>query len=245
MTSQSASQLAEAFVPLAVLGASLAGSLHCIGMCGGLVTAVAKDKRSVALYHLGRLLGYGTLGAIAGFLGEKIFRSTLSGGGWLPWIAASALALSFIFLGIRVWREKPMHLSLPAFLLPLYFSSMKGLKKEMSMTAFSTGLFSVFLPCGWLHSFVLAAVATRSPFTGAAFLSLFWLGTLPALSIAPLFVHRVLQPIAIRAPKISGAFLVLAGVVALSYKVLPLTWSVSAGEHSQSGQHCPHPAHAK
>ncbi|MDD2849242.1 MAG: sulfite exporter TauE/SafE family protein, partial [Desulfuromonadaceae bacterium] len=55
--------------------AGLAGSGHCLGMCGGIVTALALSKRDSAaaqrflfnlLYHVGRICTYSLLGLLAG-----------------------------------------------------------------------------------------------------------------------------------------------------------------------------------
>ena len=59
---------------LTVLGASLLGSLHCAGMCGGFVafyagTGDGRAGLSHAAYNLGRLAAYAVLGAMAGALG--------------------------------------------------------------------------------------------------------------------------------------------------------------------------------
>jgi uncharacterized protein len=65
----------------AVVTASLLGSLHCVGMCGPLALWAAGADRSrdgisltiaSALYHLGRMLTYGLVGAAAGFLGTLL-----------------------------------------------------------------------------------------------------------------------------------------------------------------------------
>ena len=50
----------------------LGGSLHCVSMCGGLVTACAKTKREVAVYQVGRLMGYLLIGLFASVLGHLL-----------------------------------------------------------------------------------------------------------------------------------------------------------------------------
>lgn len=63
-----------------VIISSLAGSLHCVGMCGGLLslcclssTEHPSSKRLILpeiTYHLMRLISYMSLGAIAGSIGS-------------------------------------------------------------------------------------------------------------------------------------------------------------------------------
>ena len=64
-----------------VLVMSLLGSLHCAGMCGGLMFfALGSDQdrtkkarvRLQSAYHGGRLVTYTILGVIAGALGQAI-----------------------------------------------------------------------------------------------------------------------------------------------------------------------------
>lgn len=66
---------------VAVLTASLLGSLHCVGMCGPLAlwasgSAESRPKREVAiaggLYHLGRLVTYAVVGLAAGYVGQLV-----------------------------------------------------------------------------------------------------------------------------------------------------------------------------
>lgn len=200
------------WIPVAVLTASLLGSGHCVAMCGGLVLATTQNRKSIWSYHLGRLAGYCGLGAIAGFLGEKIFQSAEFS--WIPWISTFMMAFIFIYLGIRIWLGKPLHL----FKLPKAF-----FQKIPSSSSVMIGLFSAFLPCGWLHVFVLGAVGTQSPVLGALNLLFFWLGTLPALTFAPYAARKVFQPVSRRLPKLSAIMLILIGIGSLGMKMLPKT----------------------
>src|SRR3954469_11433477 len=76
-SSASRSRLAEhAMIALwiTILGSSLAGSLHCVAMCGPLVgLSASKQSLSLALVHaLGRLTTYAALGALAGAVGGAV-----------------------------------------------------------------------------------------------------------------------------------------------------------------------------
>ncbi|TMQ22619.1 MAG: hypothetical protein E6J90_12105 [Deltaproteobacteria bacterium] len=58
----------------AILGSSLAGSLHCVAMCGPLVGlhGGARSLRLALIHALGRLTTYGALGALAGLVGSAV-----------------------------------------------------------------------------------------------------------------------------------------------------------------------------
>ena len=63
---------------LSIFAASIAGSVHCVGMCGGLMLAATGTKLGAqAAYHLSRLLAYFSIGALSGFLGKQIFSEAL------------------------------------------------------------------------------------------------------------------------------------------------------------------------
>ncbi|MBI4951427.1 MAG: sulfite exporter TauE/SafE family protein, partial [Myxococcales bacterium] len=63
-----------------IVGASLAGSVHCAGMCGGFVALAAGGAAPTAPrrwlpqlgYHAGRLVAYLALGTAAGALGSAV-----------------------------------------------------------------------------------------------------------------------------------------------------------------------------
>jgi sulfite exporter TauE/SafE len=194
-------------------------------MCGGLILTVARDQHALCRYHLGRLIGYCGLGAIAGLLGEAVLQSdafTL-----IPWFSTALLASGFTFLGIRLWTGKPLHL----FTLPRWIW-----KHFMGVGPGTTGLLSAFLPCGWLHAFVLGATATRSATQGAMYLFVFWLGTLPALSITPLLATRVFKPFFRRLPRLSAAILISIGIGSLGMKMLSHYQHLPTSCHSHSDE---------
>lgn len=70
-------------IPLLVLIASLMGSMHCLGMCGAIVSVLKPTPAGVASYHLGRLLGYLSLGGLAGLAGGAAARAAAPSDCWL------------------------------------------------------------------------------------------------------------------------------------------------------------------
>lgn len=210
---------APKLVPIAVITASLIGSLHCTGMCGPLVAASARGMVQTVLYHLGRLVGYVTLGALAGLLGQEVLKTPVNL--IASWLATATVAVTFILLGVRSWMGKKAHLALPKPLLRFYSNAWKHRYGSEKLRASLTGLLSVLLPCGWLHSFVLAAVALGNMWSGVALMTFFWLGTVPALTAAPVLFHKVLGPLSRRAPKVTGILLITAGVIVFGMKFAP------------------------
>lgn len=220
------------WIPATVLAAGLTGSLHCTAMCGPLVVAATlpserdsagRPRRSgalIAFYQLGRLAGYVSLGAVAGALGAGVFAGVT--GTTLSWVSTFVIAAAFGVLAWKAWRGEPPHL-LPASLSASPLRKILGAKSlPPSARAASVGALSALLPCGWLHSFVLAAATTRSAAAGAVLMAVFWTGTLPALSIAPLVIRKLLDPLRRVAPRASAVLLLLAALASIGLQWAPL-----------------------
>ncbi|MEL7473077.1 MAG: sulfite exporter TauE/SafE family protein [Planctomycetota bacterium] len=177
----------------AVLAASLVGSLHCAGMCGvfvamacGLNTNDRKQHaRLQSLYHGGRLIGYTTLGAIAGALGGALdLGASLAG---FAHAAAIFAAAAMLIIGIGVLLQnhgvRLAKLRPPA---PLQRLFQRGVKLADRLTparrALMIGALTVLLPCGWLYAFAIVAASTAHPLSGALVMAAFWTGTVPILA---------------------------------------------------------------
>ncbi len=202
------------FVPIAIVTASLFGSPHCIGMCGGLIVSACRTKTETICYHLARLASYFFLGSLAGFLGEHAFHSPIFS--ILPWVTSGLLALGFIVSGIQIWKGRSPHF----FQLPIPFYT--SFQRVLGRGPISTGLLTGFLPCGWLHTFILGALATGNPWFGGLYLALFWLGTLPALILTPLTFNSFLRPLFRGSPQISAFLLVSLGLFSLLIRIVPM-----------------------
>lgn len=204
-------------------------------MCGPLIAASTSGFSAVAVYHVTRLAGYLALGALAGLVGETVL-ATSAVNVFASWAAALTIGLTFVFLGVQSWRGRAPHLPMPRFVgrvLPRIFN---GRYRGPHVRAGVIGLFTALLPCGWLHSFVLAAVTTKSVASGATLMALFWMGTLPALTAAPVLFHRVLGPLTRRAPRITAVLLIAAGVGLMGSRVAA---TMRAGGHERHAMSSP------
>lgn len=207
---------------LAVFGASLAGSLHCAGMCGPLVVMWAGqdgDPRAARLghvaYNAGRLAAYAAMGAVAGAIGAAVevtgavagFSGTAAilGGAFVAlWGLHGVLSA----LGVRVPRLTP-----PARWTRAASRAM-GAVQGMPVPARAglLGLFSALLPCGFLWAFVATAAGTGDPASGAAVMALFWSGTLPALVAVGAAARRLAGPLRRRLPLVTAAVVLVVGL---------------------------------
>lgn len=217
------SDVTHVMIPAAVLMASLAGSGHCALMCGGLVMSAARSVWQQFYYHAGRLLGYAVLGGLSGWLGESAVARLPAGvSEWAAWM----IALSFIALGLAGWKNGSWHLPVPGaakinqWTLHLFRRLTDSSRPERSYYAGLIGLLSIFLPCGWLYSFVLASASMADPLKGALMMAVFWTGTLPALAVSPWIMSKIFSLPKGIMPKISSVLLIAAGVLPILLRYL-------------------------
>lgn len=211
---------------LAVLGASLVGSLHCVGMCGGIVAlctgGLDAEDRSVgqlAAWNLGRLVTYSGLGAASGAIG----RAVDFGGGsvGLPRLAAIVAGAMMIGMGlIALARAAGVGIACPSAPAPVRNVIGRGVKSAMSLSptrrSATIGLLTGFLPCGWLYAFVAASATTGDPLSGALVMTAFWLGTVPAMVGVGLGVRFAGARLRRHLPTLTAALLVIVGLVAVT-----------------------------
>lgn len=205
----------------AILVASLLGSLHCAGMCGAFVALATGDTKGwqpAAAYHGGRLISYITLGAIAGAAGTLInIAGSLAGLQTAATILAGATMVGFgVVCLLRTQGVRISHLRLPLSWTRLVSrASGVAMNRPPVVRAGIIGLSTTFLPCGWLYAFVVTAAGTGSIFPGMLVMSIFWIGTLPALIVVGTGVRHLLGPIGKRAPLITSLLLVGVGMYTL------------------------------
>ena len=170
------------------------GATHCAGMCGPFVIAQAAavadraqaggmlarlSGAALAPYHLGRMLGYGALGAAAGGLAGVVafgtgFRFVLAG------LLAVAAVLMFAQASARIAALLPR---MPAPRLPAGLERRLGalLAAPTGLRGVALGLMLSALPCGLLYGALAGAAATGSALGGALAMVAFVAGTMPAL----------------------------------------------------------------
>lgn len=205
--------------------ASLVGSLHCAGMCGAFValaTGTGDSARSAILgqaaYHVGRLISYTILGALAGAAGGLLdLTSTLAGLEPLAAAVAGGMMVGFgVVALLRASGVKIAHLRLPAGWNRLVARiSAQNMSRPPIIRAGTIGLCTTLLPCGWLYAFAITAAGTGKPLNGALVMAAFWLGTVPALVVVGTSIRQLLGPLGRRAPALTSILLVLVGLYTL------------------------------
>lgn len=197
----------------------LAGSAHCLGMCGSIGTALgasAQKPVQALAYHGGRLLSYSAIGLLCGAV-LPLLGIHPAMGAWGIWLRrATALLIAFIglqqLLGINLFRcleragkilWRPIGRLLPNFL-----------PARTASDAFILGILWGMLPCGLIYGALAVAISTANPFAAAAVMLAFGFGTLPAMLSLTLFSQQAAGWLSGRWPRLclGGALLVLAAV---------------------------------
>lgn len=197
---------------MAALLTGLAGSLHCVGMCGPLAVALPVGRLPVPqrmparwLYNAGRVAAYSMLGAVAGSLGQGLL---LTGLQRPVSMAAGLLLLVWLGLGHLVpvrWQMAPLVRWLTAPLTRLLRQPTLG---QFTGLGFLNGL----LPCGSVYIALVGSLTMPTPLGGAAYLFTFGVGTLPAMLSIQLITSRltpVLRRRFQRALPVATAFIAL------------------------------------
>lgn len=210
-----------AFLTLGILGS--AG--HCVGMCAPFVLLVSRRYGlpagshvpwiAQAWYTVGRLVTYGTLGALAGGLGL-----VLQSAGALLGLQRAATVFAGLVL-VASGAAGLLSLTSGGALEGVMGRVVSRIGARMPGHPLVLGLLLGLLPCGLLYTAVMAAMALGGSAQGFLALVLFGLGTSPALlgiSLADALMIRQRASL----NRMSSVFVLAMGAWFLWRAVLPL-----------------------
>lgn len=216
---------------LAAFVFGLLGGAHCIGMCGGIMSAltfaVPPSMRSPARlsglllgYNLGRILSYMAAGALVAALGTVI---ALAPATRLALQVFAAIMLILMALYIADWwkgllRVEAMGKRLWRHLEPFSRRLMPVVKVPQAL---ALGAIWGWLPCGLVYSMLAWSLATAQPLQGALLMGAFGLGTLPALLATGLAARQLGALIRHRATRTLAALLIILFAVWQLFAALP------------------------
>ncbi len=168
------------------------GSMHCVGMCGGLVTTLTMSRPKIwwsglMSYQLGRIATYTFLGFIAGMVGMAITQ--------VPWFADMQRGLTWVAGALMIIFGLNLAGCLPDPFVKMMakFTKIIGLtgwvqsatSSRMPMSWFMVGLFNGLLPCGLVYAGLALSLTSGNIALSAAMMFAFGLGTVPAMTLAP------------------------------------------------------------
>lgn len=180
---------------LAAFVMGIAGSGHCLAMCGGLAGAVGFQRsfKSLFIYNFGRIVSYTLAGILVGTLTyglELVHSQTLI---YLRIIAGLMMILLAVYLlrfsRVLLWVEK-LGSYLWRVIQPLskHTKSLPG-----GLAVFASGMVWGWLPCGLVYSALTWSAAGESIMASALFMLLFGLGTLPSMISVGFFSGKLQQ----------------------------------------------------
>lgn len=179
---------------LAAFLVGLFGSTHCVGMCGGIVSALSlgieqpsRRKKTTLLlfllaYNFGRILSYVLVGIIAGSIGAGLLRF----GPTIDFPLGSLITAFFmISLGLYLanwWRMLTVIEATGHWLWEKIEPwGRRFLPVHNPLQAFGLGLVWGWLPCGLVYSVVAWSLTTSDALQAAMLMAGFGLGTMPAM----------------------------------------------------------------
>jgi uncharacterized protein len=188
----------------------LLSSLHCISMCGPLVSQTSNSAKGHFLYQCGRLISYLILGFILFFLASNLFNSISK---TIQEFSLYFLILLYFYVGIKIWFKKSDSFVFSSFFSKKYKKYFQRIlkSKNKSTVPFLMGLISALLPCGLLHTFLLGVIPIKSPLIVFFYISSFWLATSPVLIGVNFSLRKLKGKININSPKLVGLFYIIMG----------------------------------
>lgn len=217
----------------------LAGNVHCLGMCGGIMAALGlrSDKPSLALigaYNLGRIASYAIIGGVLGGVlasaqaqwpalapalritaGILLIAMGIYLAGWANWLSPLEQ------LGQQLWKRLP-------------HPSLARVRNGQYLQAIGTGMLWGWLPCGLVYSTLAWASIQGNAWQSAVLMAAFGVGTLPAMLASGVFAAQLrhyLQHRGLRA--VTGILVIVFGAWTLAMPLWP--------SHDHAGMH-PSPA---
>ena len=208
----------------------LFSTLHCLGMCGGIIGALTlslpPEVRAsrlrlvsyVGAYNSGRIASYSLAGAVFGAFGQQLFQALSPRYGHLLLQGLAALVLVSIGLYLAGWlprfaRIETLGAPIWRRLEPL---GRRLLPVQSPAHALVLGAVWGWLPCGLVYSALLLTTTTGGPLTGAMTMLAFGAGTVPGVMSAGVFTGWLTR--VTRLPFVrQGVGLMLIGLAVVSF----------------------------
>ena len=207
-------ELAPLLLSALILG--LLGGGHCLGMCGGLMSAltlaIPAERRAqrfqlLLAYNLGRIFSYAAAGLLLGLAGWALNNSPAAM--LLRIIAALLLVAMGLYLAgwwSGLTRIEALGRGLWRYIQPLT-------RRFMPVTnwprALILGGLWGWLPCGLVYSTLLWASSQGNALDSAALMLAFGLGTLPVLLATGMAAERLSALLRERGVRMAGGILVI------------------------------------
>lgn len=204
----------------------LAGSLHCVGMCGPIVLAYSLqvDRAGQTLlsarvgighhlvFHAGRILSYMVLGAVAGAVAHLVNLQAFMG--HLRGIVSLVGGMLLVLMGLVLLKVLP----LPRWAEPSSGSvpwvtrwiRSRGLGGRMAL-----GVATGFLPCMLPWAMMVKAATSSGMAEALSIMALFGLGTVPALFLLGISATAISVRLRLLGERIASIAVISMGAILL------------------------------
>ncbi|WP_372744455.1 sulfite exporter TauE/SafE family protein [Lutibacter sp.] len=195
----------------------LAGSFHCIGMCGPIAFVLPVDRSSklklsfqTFLYHFGRLISYSIIGILFGSIGKGLY---LAGFQQRLSILVGILMIVIVIIPVSIFNK--FNFSKPLYRIIGKIKQQLGLylNKKSNKSLFLIGFFNGFLPCGLVYMALIGSISTGNALNGGLYMFLFGLGTIPLMTAAILLGNFVNLTVRKKIQKAIPVFVVIIGIL--------------------------------
>lgn len=205
----------------------LLGSIHCIGMCGGIAGALgmaiktSSSQRKVILqlgYSFGRISTYAFIGLVGGLFATLI---TFWQTEFMLKLLRIATSVLLILLGLYIagWWRILTHIEQLGHRLWRYLAPLtkRLMPVEHVWQSIALGGLWGWLPCGLIYSSLIWASSYGNAGLSALLMGAFGLGTLPALLVTGSLSYRLRKWIAQKKTReFAGFLLILFGLWTLA-----------------------------
>ncbi|MEI9921356.1 MAG: sulfite exporter TauE/SafE family protein [Bacteroidota bacterium] len=186
----------------------LAGSLHCIGMCGPLA-AVANGGKNV-VYNIGRIFTYGVLGSLVSIIGTGLNMI-----GVQQWVS---IVLGICILVVAIAN---IHLVAPSFVVKFIVH----LRSKFKLRPIFSGMINGLLPCGMTLVALGYCTTVNGPLEGFSSMIIFGLGTLPAMLSFSLIAKSITRKL----PNIQTALMIVSAIILIGRGVYVTAHEIHPG----------------
>lgn len=208
----------------------LASTLHCLGMCGGIVGALSlslpdevRSNRSrlflfVSLMNIGRIVSYMAAGLVAGAFGLEILKAL--GLDNAHQILKYVGVVFMVAIGFYLAGWFPQMARVEKIGQPVWKILQPVVRKMMPINssgrALVYGMAWGWLPCGLVYVVLLSTITAGSAVQGASMMLAFGLGTLPTM-ISAGFMASWLRRFAssVQTRRIIGILIVIMAIASL------------------------------
>ncbi|MFQ5660804.1 MAG: sulfite exporter TauE/SafE family protein [Gammaproteobacteria bacterium] len=233
----------------------LFSTLHCWGMCGGIIGALSMSLPAnlrdnslstlhiVSAYNLGRISSYTLAGALFGAFAYLFLDRVDTHSAHLLLQIVAGMILVILGLHIAGWLPGLKHIEGLGYTIWQYLQPLGRvfLPVDSGFKALFIGMLWGWLPCGLVYATLLWAVAGGDPVTAALSMLAFGLGTLPGMIAAGMaggFLRGVSGNVYLK--RFAGVLIICFGIAT---PLLPL--SIHQSHHhtlpqgsQQHGLHC-------